>query len=187
MKRWLTILAAALACGSLTGLQAADCRIDQNQRPDWSGTAVTLPAPLMWPVRGMSRACHSARHPGRPPRFNKEIVQKISMPLRAHRCLCRPLGANAGSAGCFITLAANVAAMAPYTSIAAAHPVSMSPGGGKTEDVMKQKLENFGSSYIEAIARNRAQRRVGKSSVRESASITAEKALDESHRCHRQG
>src|SRR5213083_2560334 len=93
-----------------------------------------------------------------------------------------PTGATATSAGCFITLAANVAAMAPATTIGAAHPVSIGgfPGGGeeKTDDTMKQKLENFSVSYIETIAGKR-QRNVewAKSAVKESASITAEKAL----------
>src|SRR3989454_12630211 len=36
-----------------------------------------------------------------------------------------PTGATATSAGCFITLAANVAAMAPATTIGAAHPVML--------------------------------------------------------------
>jgi len=94
-----------------------------------------------------------------------------------------PSGANAASAGCFITLAADVAAMAPNTSIGAAHPVSIggNPAGGddKPDDIMKQKLENFAASYIEAIAQKRGRNiEWAISSVTNSASITSEKALD---------
>jgi membrane-bound serine protease (ClpP class) len=93
-----------------------------------------------------------------------------------------PTGATATSAGCFITLAANVAAMAPATTIGAAHPVSIGGFGGggeeKPDETMKQKLENFSVTYMETIAGKR-QRNVewAKSAVKESASITAEKAL----------
>ena len=93
-----------------------------------------------------------------------------------------PTGATATSAGCFITLAANVAAMAPATTIGAAHPVSIGGFGGggeeKPDETMKQKLENFSVSYMETIAGKR-QRNVewAKSAVKESASITAEKAF----------
>jgi membrane-bound serine protease (ClpP class) len=94
-----------------------------------------------------------------------------------------PTGATATSAGCFITIAASVAAMAPATTIGAAHPVSIGgfPSGGeqKPDETMKQKLENFAVSYIEAIASKR-QRNVewAKSAVKESASISAQKALE---------
>jgi len=94
-----------------------------------------------------------------------------------------PTGATATSAGCFITIAASIAAMAPATTIGAAHPVTLggNPTGGeqKPDDTMKQKLENFSVSYIEAIAGKR-HRNVdwAKSAVRESASISAEKALE---------
>src|SRR5438477_11582018 len=90
-----------------------------------------------------------------------------------------PTGSTATSAGCFITIAASVAAMAPATTIGAAHPVTIggNPTGGeeKLDDTMKQKLEHFSVSYIEAIAARR-HRNVewAKSAVRESASISAE-------------
>lgn len=93
-----------------------------------------------------------------------------------------PTGAHATSAGCFIALAANVTAMAPATTIGAAHPVSLGgiPGGGeeKPDETMKQKLENFATSFMETIA-TRRHRNVewARSAVKESASITAEKAL----------
>src|SRR4029077_10617341 len=94
-----------------------------------------------------------------------------------------PTGATATSAGCFIPPAASGAAMAPATAIGAAHPVTLggNPTGGeeKPDDTMKRKLENFSVSYIEAIAARR-HRNVewAKSAVRESASISAEKALE---------
>ena len=94
-----------------------------------------------------------------------------------------PTGATATSAGCFITMAASIAAMAPATTIGAAHPVMLGgiPGGEdkKPDDTMKQKLENFSVSYMEAISAKR-HRNVewAKSAVRDSASISADKALE---------
>ena len=112
----------------------------------------------------------------------KTIVQKFlgsPVPIAVY---VAPAGATATSAGCFITLAADLAAMAPATSIGAAHPVALggNPVGGeeKLDDTMKQKLENYAVSYIEVIAARR-NRNVewAKSSVKESASISAETAL----------
>ena len=110
----------------------------------------------------------------------KDIVQKFYVSTVPTVVYVAPSGANAGSAGCFITLAADVAAMAPNTSIGAAHPVSMDSGGAeKMDEVMKKKMENFAASYIEAIAEKRGRNAEWAiSSVRESASITAEKALE---------
>jgi membrane-bound serine protease (ClpP class) len=93
-----------------------------------------------------------------------------------------PEGSTAGSAGVFITLAADVAAMAPTTSIGAAHPVMAGGGPGegtKSDDTMTQKLENYAASYIEAIAAKR-HRNVewAMQSVRESAAVTSDKALE---------
>src|SRR6267154_4085708 len=72
-----------------------------------------------------------------------------------------PTGATATSAGCFITLAANVAAMAPATTIGAAHPVALGGIGGnedtKSDSTMTKKLENFAASYIQAIATKRSR------------------------------
>ena len=92
-----------------------------------------------------------------------------------------PAPARAGSAGVFITMAADVAAMAPHTRIGAAHPVELGAGGSveKTDDVMKKKMENDTASFAKSIADKR-KRNVewAKSAVVESASITAEEALD---------
>lgn len=112
----------------------------------------------------------------------KQIVQAFYASPVPVVVYVAPSGANAGSAGCFITLAADIAAMAPNTSIGAAHPVSIggvTGGEEKTDDVMKEKLENFATSYIEAIAQKRGRNvEWARASVKESASITAEKALE---------
>jgi membrane-bound serine protease (ClpP class) len=114
-----------------------------------------------------------------------------------------PSGASATSAGVFITLAANIAAMAPGTSIGAAHPVSLAPGGKQPEkkeqdpikdikgekskeseeksdqDIMGQKLENYASSFIESIAEHRGRNvEWAIDAVRNSDSITATQALE---------
>jgi membrane-bound serine protease (ClpP class) len=113
----------------------------------------------------------------------RAIVQKLLTSPVPVVVYVAPTGATAASAGCFITLAANVAAMAPATTIGAAHPVALggAPSGAesKADPTMTQKLENFAVSYMEAIARQR-NRNVewAKSAVRESASITAEKAQE---------
>jgi membrane-bound serine protease (ClpP class) len=111
------------------------------------------------------------------------IVQKLLGSRVPVVVYVAPTGATAASAGCFITLAANVAAMAPATTIGAAHPVSLGGLSGgdqsKPDETMAKKLENFAVSYMEAIA-SRRSRNVdwAKSAVRESASITAEKAQE---------
>src|SRR5262249_34678422 len=72
-------------------------------------------------------------------------------------------------------------AMAPHTHIGAAHPVNLGATGGeeKTDDTMKKKMENDTAAFAESIA-DKHNRNVewAKSAVVESASITAEKALD---------
>src|SRR3989442_2555527 len=87
----------------------------------------------------------------------KDIVQRFYASSVPPVVYVSPPGASAGSAGVFITMAADVAAMAPNTSIGAAHPVSIGMGGdaGKADDVMKKKKENYASTFIESISHRR--------------------------------
>jgi membrane-bound serine protease (ClpP class) len=63
-----------------------------------------------------------------------------------------PAGAHAGSAGVFITLAADIAVMAPGTNIGAAHPVSLQGG---MDTVMNEKATNDAAAFIRTIAQKR--------------------------------
>ena len=111
-----------------------------------------------------------------------------------------PSGAHAGSAGTFITLAGNIAIMAPGTNIGAAHPVMLTgqnpPEVPITNDpkdkdkkvkdkdqqpkqeYMNTKIENDLSAFIETIAEQRGRNKEWAiKAVRESSSITEKKAL----------
>src|SRR5437867_4442950 len=110
----------------------------------------------------------------------KDIVQKFYASPVPTVVYVSPSGSSAGSAGVFITMAADVAAMAPNTSIGAAHPVSIGMGGDaeKTDDVMKKKMENYASTFIESIAdRRHRNAEWARSAVLDSKAVTAEKAL----------
>jgi membrane-bound serine protease (ClpP class) len=112
----------------------------------------------------------------------KTIVQELLAAPLPTVVYVAPSGATATSAGCFLTLAADIAAMAPATTIGAAHPVQIGTGAtseSKIDDTMKVKLENYAISYIETIAARRKRNiEWARSSVKESASITSDKALE---------
>jgi membrane-bound serine protease (ClpP class) len=110
----------------------------------------------------------------------KDIVQSFYQSQVPIVVYVAPAGAWAASAGCLITMAADVAAMAPSTSIGAAHPVGIAPGGGeKTDDVMKQKTENYLGSCIQSIAEKRGRNAEwAVSAVVKSEAASATKALE---------
>lgn len=88
-----------------------------------------------------------------------------------------PSGAKAGSAGVFITVAAHIAAMAPSTSIGAAHPVSST--GEDIPGAMEKKVVNYAASYIRSLAEQRGRNADwAELAVRESAAISEKQALE---------
>lgn len=106
----------------------------------------------------------------------REIVKSILNSPVPVAVYVAPSGARAASAGVFITLAADIAAMAPGTNIGAAHPVAM--GGKDMGDEMAKKVENDAVAYIQSIA-TRRNRNVqwAEQAVRKSVSIPAEEAV----------
>jgi membrane-bound serine protease (ClpP class) len=91
-----------------------------------------------------------------------------------------PEGAMAGSAGTYITLAADVAAMAPYTTIGAAHPIEEGAGEEEetTNSILMQKIGNMYTEKIGNIAEKRHRNvKWAESAVRDSEVIKSEQAL----------
>jgi membrane-bound serine protease (ClpP class) len=111
-----------------------------------------------------------------------------------------PAGAFAISAGTFITLSADIAAMHPTTTIGAAHPVELfstpkppepekAPGEGKGEaakakkpppssDVMMEKMVNTFALQLRVIAKQRGRNADwAEKAVRESITASAEEAV----------
>jgi membrane-bound serine protease (ClpP class) len=88
-----------------------------------------------------------------------------------------PSGSRAASAGFIITIAADVAAMAPGTHIGAAHPVS--GDGSKMDDTMAKKVASDTASYGRTLAQQRKRNTVlTEQAVTESRSYTEKEAFD---------
>jgi len=109
----------------------------------------------------------------------REIVQNIITSKVPVIVYVSPSGSRAGSAGVFITLAANIAVMAPSTNIGAAHPVGLD---GKGENpVMFDKITNDASAFIRSIADKRKRNAVwAENAVRKSISSTETEAMRDS-------
>ncbi len=89
-----------------------------------------------------------------------------------------PPGARAASAGFFILLAADIAAMAPGTNTGAAHPVG-GQGENLPEDV-RDKVTNDAAAMVRSLAEQRGRNpETAERTVLESISLTAEEALEE--------
>jgi membrane-bound serine protease (ClpP class) len=180
MRRFLAMLIVLSLGGSALG--AADAGLIRINGAISPATANYI-ARAIEVARARNNACLIVEldTPGGLLDSTKEIVQSFysaGIPVVVY---VGPSGASATSAGCFITLAADIAAMAPHTTIGAAHVVLGLGGQGseKVDEVMKQKLENYGSSFIESIAEKRGRNvEWAKAATVKSESITAEKALE---------
>ena len=87
-----------------------------------------------------------------------------------------PSGNRAASAGFLITMAADIAAMAPGTHIGAAHPVNGS--GEKVDEVMAKKMASDTAAYARTIATQRGRSvPLVEQAVTESRSYTEREAI----------
>lgn len=169
--------ALALAGGSQAALQA----------PVWVAQAkgVIDPALSGFLVRTMEDAAEAGAAalvveldtPGGLDTSMRSIIQaQIDSPIPVV-IYVYPQGARAASAGVYILLASDVAAMAPQTNLGAATPVSLT---GDMDEVMRAKVTNDAAAYIRGLASNHGRNADwAEQAVRESVSLTAEDALEQ--------
>jgi membrane-bound serine protease (ClpP class) len=106
----------------------------------------------------------------------REIIDKMLNCRTPVAVFVGPSGARAASAGFLITVAADIAAMAPGTNLGAAHPVA---GMGKMDEVMSKKATSDAAAYIRSKAERRGRNvEMAEKAVVESKSFTEKEALD---------
>jgi len=107
----------------------------------------------------------------------EDIVQRIEKDRIPVIVFVSPKGAKAASAGTFITMAANIAAMAPSTRIGAASPVGA--GGEDIEGTLGKKVTEDAVAYAKSIANYRDRNAEwAEQAVREAVSATETEAVD---------
>jgi membrane-bound serine protease (ClpP class) len=124
--------------------------------------------------------CITLDTPGGQLEATREIVQHMLASTVPIVVWVGPAGARAGSAGVFITLSANVAAMHPTSNIGAAHPVTAAGGDVEKEagKDMAKKIENDTAAFARSIAVSRGRNADwAEKAVRESVSVTADEAV----------
>ena len=178
MKRWISIAIAGLVFGAAAtrAAQVGLIKIDGAIGPataNYISRALDVAA-----TQNDECLVIQLNTPGGLANSMDDIVQDFYASRVPVIVYVSPEGAMAGSAGVYITLAADVAVMAPHTTIGAAHPVSMGSESETTNSIMMQKVGNAYTKVMQTIAEKR-HRNVewAKSSVTDSKAITSEEAL----------
>jgi membrane-bound serine protease (ClpP class) len=116
------------------------------------------------------------RTPGGLVDSTRDIISKMIAARTPSVIYVAPSGSRAASAGFLLTIAADVAAMAPSTTIGAAHPVA-GDGAQQNETVAKKAAEDV-ASYARSLATARGRNvQLAAAAVLESRSFTDEEAL----------
>lgn len=185
-------LAGLLALGVGSGLMVAQSR--EVSSPPASPTvysaevdSIIHPVSAEYMIETMNRAdkagaalvVFTLRTPGGLVDSTRAIVTRMLAATTPVAIFIGPSGARAASAGFLLTIAADVAAMAPGTHLGAAHPVS--GDGQKMDETMAKKTAADMAAYARTLAGKR-QRNVALSeqAVNDSRAFTEEEALNAS-------
>ncbi|HYZ87347.1 MAG TPA: nodulation protein NfeD, partial [Bryobacteraceae bacterium] len=107
---------------------------------------------------------------------SREVVEKlIASPVPVVTWVA-PSGARAASAGFFVLLSGDVAAMAPGTHTGAASPIVL---GKELDPVLRRKVESDAGAWLRSIASRRGRNvSLAEKAVSEAKSFTEQEALD---------
>lgn len=111
----------------------------------------------------------------------RQIIEKIVASPVPVIVYVSPSGARAASAGFFILMSADVAAMAPGTHTGAAHPVALNPISGASlpmDQTMFKKIENDSAAYVRSLVEKRGRNvEMAEKAVVEAKSFSDSEAL----------
>jgi membrane-bound serine protease (ClpP class) len=190
-KRVAACLAFAAVLGSLTPLFAQAQAHSSAPPVIYSAEVESIiqPASADYMMDVMNRADEASaalvlftlRTPGGLVDSTRDIVTRMLAAKTPVVVFVAPSGARAASAGFILTIAADVAAMAPGTHIGAAHPVAAGGSGQPTDETMAKKAAADVAAYVRTIATTR-QRNVtlSEEAVNESRAFTETEALQAS-------
>ena len=140
---------------------SAEYMIDTLDRADGAGAALVV---------------FTLRTPGGLLESTRKIVSHMMSARTPVAIFVAPSGARAASAGFILTIAADVAAMAPGTHIGAAHPVE--GGGEKMDETMAKKATEDTAAYARTLATGRHRNvALAAEAVSESRAFTEGEAL----------
>ncbi|MFP6663083.1 MAG: nodulation protein NfeD [Deltaproteobacteria bacterium] len=172
------LLALLLVLAGATGARAATVHLLSVDGPIHPASAEYI----IEGIRGAADASADAvvvqlDTPGGLLESTREIVQVLLDPPLPVLFYVAPGGAGAASAGVFLVMAANVAAMAPGTTIGASTPVTAT--GADVDGAMGEKVLNFTAAFAKSIAEERDRNvQWAELAVREALSATDREALE---------
>jgi membrane-bound serine protease (ClpP class) len=175
----LAILPLILLCGNVVGDDQNDIYIIRIADAISPGTAEYIKSGIRTAEEnGAACIIIELDTPGGLAESMRLIVQNILASRVPVVVFVSPGGARAASAGVMITMAADVAAMAPGTNIGAAHPVGA--GGKDIDGSMSEKIINDMVAQAQSVAQKRGRNAEWvEDAIRESVSVTETEALKE--------
>ena len=181
----LLVVVTLVVWGAAPGAGAARARAAPAAAPVWvtRATGIVDPALAGYLTKTMKQAADAGAAalvieldtPGGLDTAMRQIIQtELDSPIPVVLYVY-PQGARAASAGVYILMGSDVAAMAPQTNLGAATPVALS---GTMDDTMTAKVTNDAAAYIVALAKNHGRNATwAEAAVRQAVSLPADQAL----------